>query len=120
MEESQQSNVLTLERNSFNFLEYAGFLGGLRSRYSPCLPRYVKMQARAYPSATSEVPFDDVVPKTTSTRRVAAAAFYHCLGLSSLFLVGCATHLTTRHQFCRQKTSLPLVRRSRTECSRFE
>ncbi|KAI0335243.1 hypothetical protein GY45DRAFT_1268246 [Cubamyces sp. BRFM 1775] len=69
VEESQQSNVLTLERNSFNFLEY------------------VKMQARAYPSETSEVPFDDVVPKATSTRRVAAAAFYHCLVLSTKDLV---------------------------------
>ncbi|KAH9898372.1 Rec8 like protein-domain-containing protein [Cubamyces lactineus] len=68
-EPAQQSNVLTLERNSFNFLEY------------------VKMQARAYPSATSEVPFDDVVPKATSTRRVAAAAFYHCLVLSTKDLV---------------------------------
>ncbi|KAI0825105.1 Rec8 like protein-domain-containing protein [Trametes gibbosa] len=63
VEESQE--VLTLERNSSNFLEYT------------------KMQARAYPSATSEVPFDDIVPKTTSTRRVAAAAFYHCLVLST-------------------------------------
>ncbi|KAI0655106.1 Rec8 like protein-domain-containing protein [Cubamyces menziesii] len=69
VEESQQSNVLTLERNSFNFLEY------------------VKMQARAYPSATSEVPFDDVVLKATSTRRVAAAAFYHCLVLSTKDLI---------------------------------
>ncbi|KAI0639429.1 Rec8 like protein-domain-containing protein [Trametes polyzona] len=65
LEESQQSNVLTLERNSLNFLEYT------------------KMQLRAYPSATSEVPFDDLVPKATSTRRVAAAAFYHCLVLST-------------------------------------
>ncbi|KAH9858181.1 Rec8 like protein-domain-containing protein [Lenzites betulinus] len=63
VEESQE--VLTLERNSFNFLEFT------------------KMQARAYPSATSEVPFDDIVPNTTSTRRVAAAAFYHCLVLST-------------------------------------
>ncbi|EIW64648.1 uncharacterized protein TRAVEDRAFT_42055 [Trametes versicolor FP-101664 SS1] len=65
IEESQQSNILTLERNSFNFLEYA------------------KVQLSAYPSATSEVQFDDIVPKATSTRRVAAAAFYHCLVLST-------------------------------------
>ncbi|KAI0669869.1 Rec8 like protein-domain-containing protein [Trametes maxima] len=65
LEESQQSNVLTLERNSFNFLEYA------------------KMQLSAYPNAASEIPFDDIVPKATSTRRVAAAAFYHCLVLST-------------------------------------
>ncbi|EJF66721.1 hypothetical protein DICSQDRAFT_151165 [Dichomitus squalens LYAD-421 SS1] len=68
-EESQQSTVLTLEKNSFNFLEYA------------------KMQLRAFPSATAEVSFDDVVPKATSTRRVAAAAFYHCLVLSTKDLV---------------------------------
>ncbi|KAI1797908.1 hypothetical protein LXA43DRAFT_969106 [Ganoderma leucocontextum] len=68
-EESQQSNVLTLEKNSFNFLEYA------------------KMQLSAFPSATAELSFDDVVPKATSTRRVAAAAFYHCLVLSTKDLV---------------------------------
>ena len=38
------------------------------------------MQLRANPSANAELAFDDVVPKATSTRRVAAAAFYHCLG----------------------------------------
>ncbi|KAL7285330.1 hypothetical protein ACG7TL_000425 [Trametes sanguinea] len=69
VEESQQSGILTLERNSFNFLEYA------------------KMQISANPSATSELPFDDVVPKATSTRRVAAAAFYHCLVLSTKNLI---------------------------------
>ncbi|RPD82524.1 hypothetical protein L226DRAFT_565089 [Lentinus tigrinus ALCF2SS1-7] len=63
-EESQQS-VLTLEKNSFNFLEYA------------------KMQLRASPTANEELAFDDVVPKATSTRRVAAAAFYHCLVLTT-------------------------------------
>lgn len=46
--------------------------------------RYAKVQLSAYPSATSEVQFDDIVPKATSTRRVAAAAFYHCLGLFEL------------------------------------
>ncbi|CDO71589.1 hypothetical protein BN946_scf184911.g59, partial [Trametes cinnabarina] len=69
VEESQQSGILTLERNSSNFLEYA------------------KMQIRANPSATSELPFDAVVPKATSTRRVAAAAFYHCLVLSTKNLI---------------------------------
>ncbi|TFK93458.1 hypothetical protein K466DRAFT_594355 [Polyporus arcularius HHB13444] len=63
-EESQQS-VLTLEKNSFNFLEYA------------------KMQLTANPSVNAELAFDDVVPKATSTRRVAAAAFYHCLVLTT-------------------------------------
>ncbi|KAI0801231.1 Rec8 like protein-domain-containing protein [Fomes fomentarius] len=64
-EESQQSNALTLEKNSFNFLEYA------------------KMQLQAFPNADAEVSFDDVVPKATSTPRVAAAAFYHCLVLAT-------------------------------------
>ena len=107
MEESQQSNVLTLERNSFNFLEYVSVLNGPNARRLPDIGRYVKMQARAYPSATSEVPFDDVVLKATSTRRVAAAAFYHCLGQYCPPLAENATHLTTHHQFCRQRTSLP-------------
>ena len=44
------------------------------------MSRYAKMQLRANPSANAELAFDDVVPKATSTRRVAAAAFYHCLG----------------------------------------
>jgi len=39
------------------------------------------MQLKAFPSATAELSFDDMVPKATSTRRVAAAAFYHCLGM---------------------------------------
>ncbi|PIL31935.1 hypothetical protein GSI_06639 [Ganoderma sinense ZZ0214-1] len=76
-EESQQSNVLALEKNSFNFLE----------RVVTSSTRYAKMQLRAFPSATSELSFDDVVPKATSTRRVAAAAFYHCLVLSTKDLV---------------------------------
>jgi hypothetical protein len=37
------------------------------------------MQYQTLP-ATSKFTFDNIVPKTTSTRRVAAAAFYHCLG----------------------------------------
>ncbi len=41
------------------------------------------MQLTANPSANAELAFDDVVPKATSTRRVAAAAFYHCLGTLS-------------------------------------
>lgn len=43
-----------------------------------CL-RYAKMQYRSLPSA-QYLEFDDVVPKPTSTARVAAAALYHCLG----------------------------------------
>lgn len=38
------------------------------------------MQLNAFPSATSTVKFNDVVPSETSTRHVASAAFYHCLG----------------------------------------
>lgn len=36
------------------------------------------MQHNAFPSSTLK--FSDVVPTETSTRHVAAAAFYHCLG----------------------------------------
>ena len=42
------------------------------------------MQLSAFPSVNSELDFDDVVPKATSTRRVAAAAFYHCLGADAV------------------------------------
>ena len=41
--------------------------------------RYAKMQHRSLPS-TQYLVFDNVVPKATSTARVAAAALYHCLG----------------------------------------
>lgn len=69
--ESQKSdmNVIALERNSLNFLEYA------------------KMQFNAMPSASS-LSFDDVVPKATSTPHVASAAFYHCLVLATKNLIG--------------------------------
>ncbi|KAJ7225526.1 Rec8 like protein-domain-containing protein [Mycena pura] len=65
--DSQRSdmNLITLERNSFNFLEY------------------VKMQLQGLPSSVSDLSFDAVVPRTTSTRHVAAAAFYHCLVLAT-------------------------------------
>ena len=53
------ANTITLERNSYNFLEYA------------------RMQEQtAGPEGLS---FDNIVPKTTSSQHVAAAAFYHCL-----------------------------------------
>ncbi|KAF7320350.1 RAD21/Rec8 N-terminal domain protein [Mycena kentingensis (nom. inval.)] len=66
-QESQQSdmNLITLERNSYNFLEY------------------VKMQLQGLPSSATGLSFDTVVPKATSTRHVAAAAFYHCLVLTT-------------------------------------
>ncbi|CAA7265812.1 unnamed protein product [Cyclocybe aegerita] len=70
-EETQQDtqksdlNLITLERNSYNFLEYA------------------KMQYHTLPKPDGRLTFETVVPKTTSTRHVAAAAFYHCLVLGT-------------------------------------
>ncbi|KAF7339482.1 RNA cytidine acetyltransferase [Mycena sanguinolenta] len=65
--DSQRSdmNLITLERNSFNFLEY------------------VRMQLQSLPGSVSDLSFDAVVPMATSTRHVAAAAFYHCLVLAT-------------------------------------
>jgi len=65
--DSQRSdmNLITLERNSFNFLEY------------------VRMQLQGLPNSVSDLSFDAVVPMATSTRHVAAAAFYHCLVLAT-------------------------------------
>ncbi|KAL0581624.1 R8 protein [Marasmius crinis-equi] len=62
-------NLVTLERNSFNFLEY------------------VKMQQKAMRGGPDGISFDTIVPKTASTRHVAAAAFYHCLVLATKDLV---------------------------------
>jgi meiotic recombination protein REC8 len=42
--------------------------------------RYVRMQIQGLPNSVDELSFDGVVPMATSTRHVAAAAFYHCLG----------------------------------------
>ncbi|KAH7910942.1 Rec8 like protein-domain-containing protein [Hygrophoropsis aurantiaca] len=69
--ESQQSelNLVTLERNSFNFLEYA------------------KMQYRSLSGSTPFLSFDAVVPKDTSTSHVASAALYHCLVLGTKDLI---------------------------------
>ncbi|TEB35062.1 hypothetical protein FA13DRAFT_1788657 [Coprinellus micaceus] len=69
-EETQKSEVqlATLERNSFNFLEYA------------------KMQYRTL-QVGERLQFDLVVPQATSTRHVAAAAFYHCLVLATKDLI---------------------------------
>ncbi|KAF8846367.1 hypothetical protein BDN67DRAFT_39579 [Paxillus ammoniavirescens] len=65
--DSQQSeaNLAALEKNSFNFLEYA------------------KMQYMSLSGASQYLAFDDVVPKATSTAHVAAAALYHCLVLGT-------------------------------------
>ncbi|KAA1471501.1 hypothetical protein DENSPDRAFT_776904 [Dentipellis sp. KUC8613] len=63
------ANLVTLERNSFNFLEYA------------------KMQTHTLAQPEDGLSFDDVVPKNTSTPHVAAAAFYHCLVLATKDLI---------------------------------
>jgi folate-dependent phosphoribosylglycinamide formyltransferase PurN len=42
--------------------------------------RYAKMQEQAMPVGSESITFDDVVPKMASSRHVAAAGFYHCLG----------------------------------------
>ncbi|KDQ30809.1 hypothetical protein PLEOSDRAFT_1111526 [Pleurotus ostreatus PC15] len=67
VDESQMSdmNLITLEKNSFNFLEYT------------------RMQYQTLPATTRELTFDRIVPTTSSTRHVAATAFYHCLVLST-------------------------------------
>ncbi|KZT30569.1 hypothetical protein NEOLEDRAFT_1126157 [Neolentinus lepideus HHB14362 ss-1] len=67
IEDSQISemNLVTLERNSHNFLEYT------------------KMQIQTLPHRSDSLTFDDVVLKDTSTPHVAAAAFYHCLVLAT-------------------------------------
>ncbi|KAJ7244785.1 hypothetical protein B0H12DRAFT_802877 [Mycena haematopus] len=41
------------------------------------------MQLQGLPNSVSELSFDAVVPMATSTRHVAAAAFYHCLVLAT-------------------------------------
>ncbi|EEB88292.1 hypothetical protein MPER_13951, partial [Moniliophthora perniciosa FA553] len=42
------------------------------------------MQQQAMPIGTGgHISFDTIVPKATSTRHVAAAAFYHCLVLTT-------------------------------------
>ncbi|KAJ8083983.1 R8 protein [Marasmius tenuissimus] len=68
--DTQRSELLvTLERNSFNFLEY------------------VKIQQKALPGGSDGIPFETIAPKNTSTRHVAAAAFYHCLVLATKDLI---------------------------------
>ena len=43
--------------------------------------RYCKMQAKSLPGNQNVISFDDIVPKATSSRRIASAAFHHCLGM---------------------------------------
>lgn len=50
------------------------------------------MQLKTFPAATSTLTFDDVVPRQTSTPHVAAAAFYHCLGMSARVLSRSLSH----------------------------
>lgn len=38
------------------------------------------MQCQTLPQPNGRLTFEKVTPQTTSTRHVAAAAFYHCLG----------------------------------------
>ncbi|PFH54464.1 hypothetical protein AMATHDRAFT_44 [Amanita thiersii Skay4041] len=71
--QSIAENIVALQKNSHNFLEYA------------------KMQLKAM-SNTHEMVFDKIVPTSTSTRHVAAAGFYQCLGEKNrLVLRGCFT-----------------------------
>lgn len=49
------------------------------------------MQLQSLPGRQTSLSFDDVVPRESSTKRVAAAALYHCLGeLFLTFLVSTA------------------------------
>ncbi|KAI9460594.1 Rec8 like protein-domain-containing protein [Lactarius psammicola] len=60
-----EPDLITLERNSYNFLEY------------------VKMQLQTVQHPWEGLAFNNVAPRETSTRHVAAAAFYHCLVLTT-------------------------------------
>jgi meiotic recombination protein REC8 len=39
------------------------------------------MQARTMPQSENGLNFDAIVPKPTSSKHIAAAAFHHCLGM---------------------------------------
>ncbi|KAH9081641.1 Rec8 like protein-domain-containing protein [Lactarius deliciosus] len=60
-----EPDLITLERNSYNFLEY------------------VKMQLQTVQQPWEGIAFNNIAPRETSTRNVAAAAFYHCLVLTT-------------------------------------
>ena len=45
------------------------------------------MQAQTLPGMQSTLSFEDIAPRQTSSRRVAAAAFYHCLGKPLSFML---------------------------------
>ena len=66
---------------------------------------------------TDALSFDDVVPKaptapSTETRRVAAAAFYHCLGMYLACLSGC---VVTIDEFFQVLSTKDLVRLEQEE-----
>ncbi|KAL5534409.1 hypothetical protein ACEPAG_871 [Sanghuangporus baumii] len=65
----ETENIVTLERTSYHFLEYC------------------KMQAQGLSGNRTTLGFNDVVPAQTSSRRVAAAAFHHCLVLATKDLI---------------------------------
>ena len=69
--------------------------------------RYAKMLLQTLPE-TDALRFDGFVPKASKvssmeTRRIAAAAFYHCLGKCFVCLLGCVLMLRVP-QFFLQKT----------------
>ena len=82
---SEVSRLLALERNSHNFFEYVR----MSFRHPPSLIcffwprhfRYAKHLLAAKKAAS--IRLQDIAPPETSAPRVAAAAFYHCLGTYS-------------------------------------
>lgn len=77
---SNDPNLVSLERNSFNFFEWGHFwVQQIMTKFS-LNDRYAKMQLHSLPLSAPDLDFDIIAPRETSTRHVAAAAFYHCLG----------------------------------------
>lgn len=89
-------NIISLERNSFNFLEsvLSSKVDELCcSQTGSCVYcRYAKMQYQTLSKPDGQLIFETVVPKSTSTRHVAAAAFYHCLGSLIVSVPICRIH----------------------------
>jgi hypothetical protein len=80
---------------------------GLKAESRTMIGRYAKMLLQALPG-TDALSFDDFAPKASKvssqeTRRIAAAAFYHCLGKCLVCLLSCAFMMRVS-QFFRQKT----------------
>jgi hypothetical protein len=79
--------------------------------------RYAKMQNQTLTDSSISLTFDDVVPKSTSTRHVAAAAFYHCLGGSHKSRKPLSMSLTTFYlSFSYQGSSSPQPARGIRTC----